>query len=1024
MKDRGVDPKLLFSNEKEEDINFSAGDELKTCVHNSENLQNWSVQNLVNSNFIQINSVDKAKIKDVEHKILVNKEEQLNILKRKFGSVFSNKLDYSKVSHDIEFEVELDPNIPYIKPYCYPLPNHYREAAKDKIDDLLAQGILQHSKSNYASPVVCAVKKDGSVRVCGDYRNINVSTVPDQYTIPRIDYIKQNIRGNIFTSLDLKEGFHQIPIKKEHMKFTAIATPWGLMEYTRMPFGLKNAPPTFQRFLNIVLQGISNVFVYIDDLIIYSDSFEEHLVHLYLVFQRLSKYGLIVNEKKCSFFTQKLIYLGLEFGPDGYRPVVDTLPKINNYPIPVNRKQVLKFLGIINYYRTHIPNLAEIAAPLYELLQSGKRFKWSTEQQKAFEELKLQFEKRLVLAPLRSDGELSLYTDASGVALGAVLLQDNQPVEFYSRKLNKAEQRYSAYEREMMAMVSAILHFRTILLGRKFTLYTDHRPLLNFRKKMPDNERQSRWMVKLQDLDFDIVYIEGEHNVLADLMSRPAGVERSSIQELYDEIINAVSLVILTDELKKAQTPEFINICKKKLPDSVFKKIGGFCYVEENGNLLLLVPPDFQQQIIREVHNRGHYGRKRTNNIIKSQYYWPYQKKSVDEFVRGCQQCQLNKVRPKIPRNLVKFPKTDRFRTVHIDIVGPMERSKRGSLYIVTMMDRFSRWLEAVPVRNITATNIAIVFYKNWVCRFGVPDNLISDQGTQFESYVFKETLNRLGITRCRTTAYHPQTNGILERSHAVIKSMLRTLGDRFPDWEDALPSVLLAMRTAIGSNDVSPSLVVYGEQLCIPTHLVEDKNISLEVEEDLPHFLDNIEKELVILREYIYQTDDTLRGPTEDNPDITFLHEYVYIKDPILRGSLQPKFLGPFRVVDFDFPVVTYRYKNELKKVNMDRTRPAHKIPLYEPTGILPDTVTLPQHELESLDRLEIEIEEERRLQQIREQNRTEERITVPDVPRILTPENVRPPAPQPAQRQFGPRGGYITRFGRESRPVDRYQA
>ena len=280
------------------------------------------------------------------------------------------------------------------------------------------------------------------------------------------------------------------------------------------------------------------MFVYIDDIIIYSQDINEHRKHLNEIFKRLQDYGLVINERKCHFFTTQIPYLGLDFGPSGYRPPQQMVPKIDNYPIPQDKKGVQRFLGIINFYRTHIPCLAQIAAPLYDLIAKDNKFRWTSTEQAAFDHLKHLFNCRLVLAPLNSHGKMHLYTDASNIACGAVLMQAGLPVEFFSRKFTPCEQRYSTHEREALAMVTSILHFRNILLGMQFTVFTDHKALLQWMKKPPVNERHARWLIRLQDMNFDIVYLKGQENVLADFMSRPLGETKSSIQELADDLAN------------------------------------------------------------------------------------------------------------------------------------------------------------------------------------------------------------------------------------------------------------------------------------------------------------------------------------------------------------------------------------------------------------------------------------------------------------------------------------------------------
>ena len=250
-------------------------------------------------------------------------------------------------------------------------------------------------------------KKDSKLRLCVDYRALNKVTVPDNYMLPRIAYIKQHLRGNIFSALDLKEGFWQVPVLERDVHKTAMATPWGSYEFVRMPFGLRNAPPTFQRFVNMVLHGVENIFVYIDDIIIFSRTYDEHIIHLDTVFQRLHQHGLIINTVKSKFFRTKVEYLGYEFSPLGYQPLESAWPNIEKFPVPKDRMDVQSFIGKVNYYRAHIPNLAEIAAPLYALTKKEKSFNWTDEHTTAFNRLKILFQERIVLSPIAPDAQFA-----------------------------------------------------------------------------------------------------------------------------------------------------------------------------------------------------------------------------------------------------------------------------------------------------------------------------------------------------------------------------------------------------------------------------------------------------------------------------------------------------------------------------------------------------------------------------------------------------------------------------------------
>ena len=853
--------------------------------------------------------------------------DTLAYLRNKYSSVFSGEIALI-AKHDIVMSIDVNGH--FKRPYIYTVPYCYKEAVKERINELLTKGIIRRSCSEYMNPITVVPKKDGSVRVCGDYRALNAITRSDCFTLPRIDYIKSHIRGNVFTTLDLKDGFFQVPMHPDSAAKTAIYTEFGLYEFVRMPFGLKNAPAVFQRFIDMVFHDLKPfTHVYIDDVIIFSDTLTAHVKHIEIVIRRLSEYGLIVQERKCSFFMDRIQYLGYEFDIDGYRPLPRVLPQFNDYPIPTDKKAVQKFLGAVNFYRSHIPDLATLAAPLYDLLRKGVRFNWTTSCQKAFTLLCQSLSSRITLVPFRDRGEIVLQTDASSVALGAVLLQDGKPVEFYSRKLSNVEQRYPTYEREAAAMVSAMLHFRPFLIGRHFKLQTDHRPLLAWRNKMPETKRQARLWVKVQDLDYDIEYIPGEQNVLADFMSRPPGHEISPLSDLHNEVVlNGIALSLLTPELKKAQTDTFI--ASTNIAPSDLKFIDGFAYNIDKGYPRLIVPPEFRESFVSNIHTLGHFGRRRTLRSVAALYWWKGMPSYVAKFVKCCDVCQRNKPCKKLKRTPVKFFATARFKIIHMDFIGPFKSSKKGHNYLLTMMDRYSRWLEAIPMKDPTAQSCAQVFVSSWICRHGIPEAVLTDQGGHFESQLFNEVLSKLGITRMRTTAYHPQTNGALERAHGTLKNCLRCLVNQFHDWEERLPLALFAMRTALFDNDLSPSLILYGEQINVPGAFLEASPTLFD--DDMSDFMSQLSFRMQEIRATILesQTPENIAtdiNNTNTNNEPLFKHSHAYLRDPIKRSTLEPKWLGPFKVLSSQGTVVRLNIDGTERNVNVDRLKPAYTL-------------------------------------------------------------------------------------------------
>jgi cleavage and polyadenylation specificity factor subunit 1 len=383
----------------------------------------------------------------------------------------------------------------------------------------------------------------------------------------------------------------------------------------------------------------------------------------------------------------------------------------------------------------------------------------------------------------------------------------------------------------------------------------------------------------------------------------------------------------MNDTIQEAQTDEFVRSCS--IPEEYIEVVNNLKYSMVSGFPRLLLPLKFTQEVCDLVHNLGHFGVKRTLNTIARQYFWPGMRKQINDTVRACKSCQINKIVKPQRRVLQAFPRTDRFRTVHVDIVGPLPISSKGKQYIFTMVDRFTRWMEAVPMRNISAENCATVFFNTWVTRFGCPDYLISDQGAQFESILFKEMLSHLGITRCRTTSYHASANGLIERRHSTMKNMLRCMINYVNDWETLLPKVMMAMRNATLDSGISPFLATYGTESAMPISLINSPSLVLNDQDKVPEcnseFVQDLISNLTIVRSYLLTTDTTLSGDKDKEGQVRdYPYDYIWLKDPIMKSSLAAKYLGPYEIIEVDYPNITILKDGKHVKVSVDRCRPA----------------------------------------------------------------------------------------------------
>ncbi|KAL5516832.1 hypothetical protein EMCRGX_G002255 [Ephydatia muelleri] len=448
---------------------------------------------------------------------------QLHDLHKDFADVIRNTPGRTNLAvHSIETNGPPTRLPPYRLPYCY------RDSVKEELEEMLKHGVIERSNSPWASPMVLVKKKDGSLRVCVDFRRLNGVTRQDAYPMPRIDELIDRLgRAKVITTLDLSKGYWQVPVAAEDRAKTAFSSPYGLFQFTVMPFGLQGAPATFQRMMDELLRGTEGYSAaYLDDIVIYSDNWKDHMKHLKEVFRRLRKAALTVKFDKCQFGMDQCIYLGHMVGNGTVRPENSKLEALKEFPIPRTKTAVRGFLGLAGYYRRFIPNFAETAAPLTDLTRktATKEVQWNSECGRAFEKLKSLLCGEPVLKCPDFEKPFVLQTDASDRGVGAVLSQlyegEDHPVAYFSRKLLPREEKYSVVEKECLAIKLAVQIFRVYLLGRSFTIQTDHRSLEWLDRLKDANNRLMRWSLALQPFQFSVQYRTGKANANADALSR------------------------------------------------------------------------------------------------------------------------------------------------------------------------------------------------------------------------------------------------------------------------------------------------------------------------------------------------------------------------------------------------------------------------------------------------------------------------------------------------------------------------
>jgi len=754
------------------------------------------------------------------------------------------------------------------------IPFRMREEVNGIIEDMRKQGVIEESQSPWVSPAVLVRKKDGTIRFCVDYRKLNAVTKKDSYPLPRIDDILDQLSGNSwFSTLDLKSGYWQVKINLKDKEKTAFSVGNGLWQFTVMPFGLCNAPATFERLMEKVLHGLipKICLVYLDDVIIFGKSFSEILENLKTVFLRLRNAGLRVNPKKCVLFTRSVKYLGHVVSSEGVTTDLEKIAAVKDWPVPHTKKQLRSFLGFCSYYRKYVKGFSSLAKPLYTLTENQIKFVWDTNCQNAFQELKRVLSSSPVLSFPREEGEFILDTDASRIGIGAVLSQKQDGKEkvigYFSRVLSKAERNYCVTRRELLAVVDSLKFFRHYLLGQKFLIRTDHvslRWLMSFK----DLEGQlARWMERLQQYEFEIVHRKGQIHRNADGLSRRycesedcaycAKVEKNfevgsrkfvarvilfgeTLQEWRKDQLEDPVISLICQRKEKGERPSSMEVKNADVTIRVYLAYWDALYLKDGilykkweapslkrSVFQLVVPQKRVRQILEEAHDSpfgGHFGVNKTLDKIRRRFYWASCKQDVEQWCRTCKICISRKgpsEKGKSPLQLYNVGSP--FERLQVDILGPLPTTTSGNKYLLVFVDCFTKWVEAFPLRNFRAKKVAEIFVNQVVSRHGVPLEVHTDQGRNFESKLFAELMKLLGIKKTRTTPLHPQSDGQVERQHRTIVNYLaKFVSENQRDWDRWIPMYLLAYRSSKHEvTGLTPSELLLGRELKLPLDLL-----------------------------------------------------------------------------------------------------------------------------------------------------------------------------------------------------------
>ena len=766
-----------------------------------------------------------------------SQQEKLKQLIRKFRTLFAKEKGPLGRTSVVKHTIKTDG--PPIRQPLRRIPFALQGTVKTEIEKMLKRGVIQKSHSPWSSPVVMAKKKDGNWRFCIDYRKLNAVTHKDAYPLPRIDATLESLSGSqFFTTLDLASGYWQVEMAEGDKEKTAFSTQGGHYEFNIMPFGLTNAPATFQRLMECALAGLTyeQCLIYIDDIIVFSATFSQHLERLETVFEHLAAAGLRLQPSKCHFAQNQICYLGHIVSQQGVQADPEKLKAVSLYPVPHNIKELRHFLGLANYYRRFIEGYSAIAEPLHKLTRkTAGGYQWNHDCDKAFSLLKQKLTTSPILAYPCFEQPFILATDASEFAVGGVLSQklngDERVISYWSRQLNKAERNYSTVEREALAVVAAVKEFYPYLYGQTFTLFTDHNPLTSLQGLKDTGGRITRWLLFLQQFDMKVLYRPGRNNGNADGLSRrPQGMDDAPQPLLHDDRVKEVCGITCIEDTEKLQQEQVRDayasqiIKALKNPGISTDKRGKYRYSLNNGVLChhligsshhpqVIVPVTLRPLVIEQLHDKsGHLGIHKTLRKLRERFYWPSCDIDVKNAIQQCVRCQRrNNPVPKQHTPIGTIKSNNPFEKLSWDIMGPLPTSSCGNKYILVVTDLFTKWVEAFPLAKTDSVTLAKVLVNEIVCRYGVPRYLHSDQGANLVSEVIKSLCATLGINRTQTTAYHPEGNGQVERFNRTLESMLaKVVADHQRDWDEHIQNALFAYRTAIhDSTGYTPFLVM-----------------------------------------------------------------------------------------------------------------------------------------------------------------------------------------------------------------------
>ena len=771
-------------------------------------------------------------------------------------------------------------------------PEHLK-SLREYLETNLEKGYIRPSESEFASPVLFVPKKNGKLRLCVDYRHLNSATIRNQYPLPLISDLQDQLQGaKWFTKFDIREGYYRIRMAAGEEWKTAFKTRFGLYEYCVMPFGLTNAPATFQAVINHALREYLDVFctAYLDDVLVYTNgTLEEHREHVRKVLKRLQEFRLLVHPDKSEFHRKKVTYLGFIISPDRISMDPEKIEAIAEWPRPESVKDIQSFLGFANFYRKFVKGYSQITAPLTEATKkTNTRFAWTKEMQSAFDHLRMVFTTAPVLQLFNWDLETRVETDASDYAIGACLSQKHEknwkPIAFYSRKMTAPELNYDVHDKELLAIVEAMSQWKIYLEGPKHevTVFSDHKNLSSFTEKKELNRRQVRWAETLASFHFKIVHKPGTENAAADALSR------RSDHMAGTKPLPATVLRIDEDGFMRYNQPKIAQIVKI---DSSWEQRISKDYGLQTKGFKVVIPKELQEEFITEYHcapAHGHPGIDKTIERITRNYHISGIRRKVEKVIQNCQECQKNKVKRHRPYGLLQplDPAEGAWESISMDFIVKLPTSKEPGTgqvcdSILVIVDRLTKYAYFIPTReSIQAQDMAYLVLRTLLANHQTPREIVSDRGTLFTSTFWQTLLSKLGAKSKLSTSFHPQTDGQTERTNQTLEQYLRIFSNHPQDnWVELLPMAQFAYNSSKSSTTGrTPFYANYGYEPTAYRETAPTASGSHGINEEATRKVEELRSLHDKLREKIAQGNEKMAQQANKKR----------IEGPILKGGIE----------------------------------------------------------------------------------------------------------------------------------------